>query len=294
MARTSPAFGSIGVELTGLFCKGCCTSVVTQLTQDGRAEGNKDVSRSGVIKVSGEAMAFLPTNAQVGTTTEVDHLIPQAIVTYDHISPMPAGHSMVTKRIKGSIRAVNVVSTAKAQGCQLGRRKHLTSGGERSVALPADFNKFTWKPSAGPSPVHIEVQCRAHLQFTWRPSAGPSPVHMEVQCRAHLCSHGGLVQGPFPVHMEAQCRAISCSHGGPSPVHMKAHAVGPSPQSGARHAAQLVGCQPGLHHQGTRSEGQGQHTSSSASRLDYSFMWDQHKQQGTEEVSHPAALQTLS
>eukprot|EP00731_Ephydatia_muelleri_P024436 Em0016g707a len=66
---------------------------------------------------------------------------------------------------------------------RLGRRKHLTSGGNRSVALPADFNKFTWKPSAG-----------------------PSPVHMEVQCRAHLCSHGGLVQGPSPVHMKAQCR----------------------------------------------------------------------------------------
>eukprot|EP00731_Ephydatia_muelleri_P024454 Em0016g725a len=73
--------------------------------------------------------------------------------------------------------------TDQGKNLELGRRKHLTSGGNRSVALPADFNKFTWKPSAG-----------------------PSPVHMEVQCKAHLCSHGGLVQGPSPVHMKAQCR----------------------------------------------------------------------------------------
>ena len=33
------AFGSIGVELVGLSYKGCCTSLVTRLTQDGRAEG---------------------------------------------------------------------------------------------------------------------------------------------------------------------------------------------------------------------------------------------------------------
>ncbi|KAL5484348.1 hypothetical protein EMCRGX_G020823 [Ephydatia muelleri] len=97
--------------------------------------------------------------------------------------------------------------------------------------------QFTWRPSAGfissshgvqgPSPVHMEIQCRAHLQFTWRSSARPSPVHMkvqcfpvnmEVQCRAHLqftwrpnagsisSSHGGPMQGPSPVHMEAQCR----------------------------------------------------------------------------------------
>ena len=57
----------------------------------------------GVIKVSSEAMASLYTNPQVGTTTEVKGLVPQAIVAYDHISPMPAGHSMMTKRIKGSM-----------------------------------------------------------------------------------------------------------------------------------------------------------------------------------------------
>ena len=62
---------------------------------------NKNVSWSGVIKVSSEAMASLYTNAQVGMTTEVKGLIPQAILAYDHISPMPAGHSMMTKRIKG-------------------------------------------------------------------------------------------------------------------------------------------------------------------------------------------------
>ena len=81
----------------------------------------------------------------------------------------------------------------------------------------------------GPSPIHMEVQCRVHLQFTWRSSAGsissshggpvqgPSPVHMGVQCSVHLqftwrssagsisSSHGGPVQGPSPVHMEVQC-----------------------------------------------------------------------------------------
>ena len=60
--------------------------------------GNKNVSWSGVIKISSEVMASLYTNAQVGTMTEVKDLIPQAIVAYDH---MPAGHSMMTKRIKG-------------------------------------------------------------------------------------------------------------------------------------------------------------------------------------------------
>eukprot|EP00731_Ephydatia_muelleri_P024486 Em0016g757a len=109
---------------------------------------------------------------------------------------------------------------------------------KRGVAHPVDFNKFTWRPSAGPisslhggpvqgpslftwrpsagpissshggpvqgpSPVHMEVQCRAHLQFTWRSS--PSPVHMEVQCRAHL--QFTWRSSPSPVHMEAQCRA---------------------------------------------------------------------------------------
>ena len=49
--------------------------------------GNKNVCWSGVIKVSSEAMASLYTNVQVGTTTEVDDLIPQAIVAYDNISP---------------------------------------------------------------------------------------------------------------------------------------------------------------------------------------------------------------
>ena len=39
----------------------------------------------------------------------------------------------------------------------------------------------------GPSPVHMEVQCRAHLQFAWRSSAGPIS-----------SSHGGPVQGPSP------------------------------------------------------------------------------------------------
>ena len=53
-------------------------------------------------KVPGEAMAPLQSNTQVGTMTEVKDLIPQAIIMHD-ISPMPAGHSMMTKRIKGSI-----------------------------------------------------------------------------------------------------------------------------------------------------------------------------------------------
>ena len=95
----------------------------------------------------------------------------------------------------------------------------------------------------GPSPVHMEVQCRAHLQCTWRSSPSPvhlvqgsSPVHMEAQCKAISSSHEGPVQGPSPVNMEVQCRAhlqftwrpnagsISSSYGGPmqgpSPVHM--------------------------------------------------------------------------
>ena len=46
-----------------------------------------------------------------------------------------------------------------------------------------------------PSPVHMEVQCRVHLQFTWRSSAG-----------SISSSHGGPVQGPSPVHMAVQCR----------------------------------------------------------------------------------------
>ena len=72
-------FGSIRMDLAGLSCKGCCTSVLTRLTLDGQAEdgdiqccrfpcvpsSNEDVSRSGVVKVSSEAMAFLHTNAQV-------------------------------------------------------------------------------------------------------------------------------------------------------------------------------------------------------------------------------------
>ncbi|KAL5500155.1 hypothetical protein EMCRGX_G011660 [Ephydatia muelleri] len=34
----TPGIGSIGVEFASLSCKGCCTSLVTQLTQDGRTE----------------------------------------------------------------------------------------------------------------------------------------------------------------------------------------------------------------------------------------------------------------
>ena len=117
--------------------------------------------------------------------------------------------------------------------------------------------QFTWRPSAGPissshggpvqgpSPVHMEAQCRAHLQCTWRSSPSPvhlvqgsSPVHMEAQCKAISSSHEGPMQGPSSVNMEVQCRAhlqftwrpnagsISSSHGGPmqgpSPVHMEA------------------------------------------------------------------------
>ena len=66
---------------------------------------NKNVSWSGMIKVSSEAMASLYTNAQGGTTTEVKDPILQAIVAYDNISLMSAGHSMMTKRIKDSIGA---------------------------------------------------------------------------------------------------------------------------------------------------------------------------------------------
>ena len=75
---------------------------------------------------------------------------------------------------------------------RLGRREHLTSSGKEVLAIllnSSHFNTFTWRPSAGPissshggpvqgpSPVHMEVQCRAHLQF---------------QCRAHLLNQ---VQG---------------------------------------------------------------------------------------------------
>ena len=49
-------------------------------------------------------MAFLEPNAPVGTTTEVEDLIPQAIVVYGNIFPMPAGHSMMTKRVKSPER----------------------------------------------------------------------------------------------------------------------------------------------------------------------------------------------
>eukprot|EP00731_Ephydatia_muelleri_P016362 Em0009g786a len=41
----------------------------------------------------------------VGTTTKIKDLIPQAIVAYYDISSMPAGHNMMTKRIKGCIGA---------------------------------------------------------------------------------------------------------------------------------------------------------------------------------------------
>ena len=75
---------------------------------------------------------------------------------------------------------------------------------------------------------------------------------MEAQCRAISCSHGGPVQGPSLFTWRPSAGSISSSH--ESPVQ------GPSPQSGARHAAQLGGCQPGLHPQGIRSEGPGQHT----------------------------------
>ena len=65
------AFGSIGVELTCLCCKGFCPSLVTRLTQDGwdvmmisSAEGlplSHPAMRmsAGVIKVSSEPMAIL-------------------------------------------------------------------------------------------------------------------------------------------------------------------------------------------------------------------------------------------
>ena len=116
------------------------------------------------------------------------------------------------------------------------------------------FNKFTWRSSvrpissshgglvSGPSPVRMEVQCRAHLQFTWRPSAGPIS-----------SSHGGPVQGPSPVRMEVQCRAhlqfTWRSSAGPiSSIRCKAHST-------------AGGCQPELYHRGTRLEGRGQHTS---------------------------------
>ena len=70
-----------------------------------------------------------------------------------------------------------------------------------------------------PSPVHMEVQCRVHLQFTWRSSAGSISSSHGVQCRAHLqftwrssagsistisSSHGGPVQGPSPQSGTAQ------------------------------------------------------------------------------------------
>ena len=65
-------------------------------------QGLWSVSRSGVGKVSGETMTSLHTHTQVVMTTEVEYLITSMIVAYGHVSPMPAGHSMVTKSSIGA------------------------------------------------------------------------------------------------------------------------------------------------------------------------------------------------
>ena len=144
------------------------------------------------------------------------------------------------------------------------------------------FNTFTWRPSASPissshggpvqspSPVHMEAQCRAHLQFTWRPSASPISSSHGVQCRAHLQFTWRSSAGP-----------ISSSHRGP--------VQGPPPQSGTRHATQLGCCQPGLHHQGTRLKDKVS-TLVICIQAGHQYMQNQCKQQGC----HPAVLQTLS
>ena len=75
-------------------------SLVCQLVWCG--QGLWSVSRSGVGKVSGETMTSLHTHNQVVTTTEVEYLIPSMIMAYGHVSPMPAGHSMVTKSSIGA------------------------------------------------------------------------------------------------------------------------------------------------------------------------------------------------
>ena len=83
----------------------CCDGDVQCSRFASDPSGDENVSRSGVIKVSSEAIAFLQSNTYVGMTAEVKDLIPQAIVAYHNISSMSAGHSMMTKRIKGRIRA---------------------------------------------------------------------------------------------------------------------------------------------------------------------------------------------
>ena len=81
------ALGSIGVELVVLICIGF-SILLTRLTQD---------------VVSCYATTLLHANcSSCWQTTEVNDHIPHAVRAYGHIFLMPAGHGMVTKRIKSS------------------------------------------------------------------------------------------------------------------------------------------------------------------------------------------------
>ena len=63
------------------------------------------ICRSGVAVISCKTMTLLHTHTQMSSPTEVHKDITQVIVPYHHISPMPAGYSMVTQGIKSHILA---------------------------------------------------------------------------------------------------------------------------------------------------------------------------------------------
>jgi hypothetical protein len=50
-------------------------------------------------------MTLLYAHTQMSSSTEVHNNITQVIVPHHHISPMPAGYSVVTQGIKGNICA---------------------------------------------------------------------------------------------------------------------------------------------------------------------------------------------
>ena len=103
--------------------------------------------------------------------------------------------------------------------CELFSRKGNTSFPPEVAHL-----QFTWRPSAGPissshggpvqgpSPVRMEVQCRAHLQFTWRSSAGPIS---SIRCKAHSTA-GGCQPELYHrgTRLEGRGQHTSCLHPG--------------------------------------------------------------------------------
>ena len=76
----------------------------------------------------------------MGTTTEVKDLILQAIVAYNNISSMPAGHGSMAKRIKGSIGAelnwTRGASPNQLKGPLISRRKN--------EGLPLTGDELCW------------------------------------------------------------------------------------------------------------------------------------------------------